>query len=196
MRKRHPEMNIQNRDGKNIWLNLACGGNRLPAPWENYDREMDLRRSLPFQDGAVSRIVLEHGLEHLDSREAWCFLEEVHRVLCDSGVIRITVPSIFKASECMTEAHRELLRRHKWGDGSTYSALRAIACEHWHKTLWTQDLLGKVLETIGFKWVEMEKNKSDHPELVDIDWHWKHIGKEADIEGIVVEATKIQISRI
>lgn len=172
-------------------LNLGCGNNILPKPWINHDTAVDLKRKLPYPSNTIDRILLEHVLEHLDSRAAWSFLEEARRILKVNGVIRIICPSIFIVEKKFNESYASYLQRHGL-DGSIYSAIKSIAYNYGHKTLWTPQLLGKVLEVIGFSWQETELYTSTYPEFIGAEGHWKchKEGKEADITGFAVEGIK------
>ena len=86
--------------GTEIRLNVACGPFVLPG-FVNLDLrahdprvvEHDCRWSLPFADGSVTGIRVEHFLEHLEPRqELPALLGDCHRVLEKGGVVRIIVP--------------------------------------------------------------------------------------------------------
>jgi SAM-dependent methyltransferase len=54
----------------------------------------DLRRGVPFEDDTFDVVYHSHLLEHLDRRDASSFLKECHRVLKQSGIIRVVVPDL------------------------------------------------------------------------------------------------------
>jgi predicted SAM-dependent methyltransferase len=91
----------------NTMLNIGCGGVTHPA-WINLDlasrnpnvRIHDLRRGLPFADGAVDACYSSHVLEHLAPAEADFFLAQQRRVLKPGGVLRVVVPDL--ATICRT----------------------------------------------------------------------------------------------
>jgi len=82
-------------------LNVGSGG-RGRARWINFDASphhadlycpFDIRRPLPFSNGAVKRILAEHIVEHLDySDDIPRVFAEFHRVLEPGGAVRIIVP--------------------------------------------------------------------------------------------------------
>jgi predicted SAM-dependent methyltransferase len=94
-----------------VSLNVGSGGRGRPD-WINLDVSPhhadlycthDLRRSLPFADGSVRRILAEHVIEHLDFRDdVPRVLADFHRVLEPGGTVRIIVPD----TERFIEAYR------------------------------------------------------------------------------------------
>ena len=87
---------FSNRVG--LKLNIACGP-KLKEGWVNIDLSpnadlsIDLRESLPFEDGSCQIIYSEHFLEHLDYPEpTGLFLSECFRILEPRGVLNIGVP--------------------------------------------------------------------------------------------------------
>lgn len=52
----------------------------------------DLRRRLPFGDGTVDDILLEHSLEHIALDDGLRLLAECRRVQRSSGILRVVVP--------------------------------------------------------------------------------------------------------
>lgn len=47
---------------------------------------------LPFVDSAFDEVLLDNVIEHVPRDRLFDFLDEIHRVVCDSGVVRIYVP--------------------------------------------------------------------------------------------------------
>lgn len=54
----------------------------------------DLRKPLPFPNGAFEAIYSSHTLEHLHLEDTERLLRECHRVLSPGGVVRIVVPDL------------------------------------------------------------------------------------------------------
>jgi SAM-dependent methyltransferase len=52
----------------------------------------DLRRGMPFADGAFDAVYHSHFLEHLEREAAPIFLAECYRVLKPGGLLRVVVP--------------------------------------------------------------------------------------------------------
>ncbi len=89
------------QDMREISVNFGSGGRGLDG-WINIDAmaghgdlyiASDIRRSLPFRDGSVRRILAEHVIEHLDFRDdVPRVFAGFHRMLQPGGVVRIIVP--------------------------------------------------------------------------------------------------------
>jgi predicted SAM-dependent methyltransferase len=84
----------------NINLNLGCGP-FLEDGWVGIDYRSrnasihcDMKRTLPFQDGACRFIFSEHVFEHLDLEELRRTLKECRRIMALGGVIRIIMPDL------------------------------------------------------------------------------------------------------
>lgn len=82
-------------------LNIGCGSTFHPS-WTNIDirsndprvLEVDIRESLPFQDGHFDACYCSHVLEHLEVGAAVHLVQEARRVLKTGGVLRIVVPDL------------------------------------------------------------------------------------------------------
>lgn len=175
-----------------IWLNLGCGANHLPSPWRNHDMDMDIRMPLPFKDSSVSRINIEHTLEHGTPKEAWNFLVEAHRVLERHGVIRIAIPDVSRMWRKMTAEYAEVVKNGGFGDGTPSSCIKAAIFCHGHQSVWTAGMLCIVLTAIEFRTKICEYGHSLHPELCGVEGHGKVVGESiARVETSVVEGTKV-----
>ena len=146
------------------WLNLGCGDNKLPCPWENYDRGVDITKPLPWKDWDAQFILLEHTLEHVTGPEGYRFMKEAHRILCPGGILRICVPVL--------------------NDIADLKKREDLIINHGHLMVYSWESLSLMLEAAGFKDVTMCGRK-------ECDGHWKVIGKELDdAETLRVEAIK------
>lgn len=77
--------------GREGWVNLDL----FPAP--GVTMRVDCRHGLPFGDGAVRGIHVEHYFEHLEpTAERPRFLAECRRCLQPGGILRIVVPDMRK----------------------------------------------------------------------------------------------------
>lgn len=146
-------------------LNLGCGTNKLPAPWKNFDMEMDITKPLPIADASVEKILIEHCLEHVSGPKAFRFLQEAYRVLKPGGVIRVCVPELQRLSK---------------------EAAIDIIVNHGHEVVYDFTVLSQMLNCAGF-----EKGNIVETERRPEDGHWTVIGMEKDdLETLRVEATK------
>jgi predicted SAM-dependent methyltransferase len=144
-------------------INLGCGDNKLPYPWSNFDRDVDITKRLPFVNGAAQMILIEHCLEHVTCPDGFRFMQEAYRCLKPDGVLRICVPVIGRLS---------------------HDKAVDIITNHGHLMVFNFPLLKQLLTVAGFRIVE----ESDRKEC---DGHWKAIGMEQDnIETLRVEAIK------
>lgn len=49
-------------------IQFGCGGNKLDG-WENYDRDVNISKPLPFEDNSIRFIFAEHVLEHVHAHD-------------------------------------------------------------------------------------------------------------------------------
>ena len=174
-------------------LNLGCGANRLDG-WENHDADLDITKPLPVADGSVDFILIEHCIEHVPLASALSFFKEAWRVLKPFGVMRVIVPDITRISREADEEYCVFVHQKGWAPSATVSgAIEAIVTQHGHQTAWDQGVLRAMLMAAGFVDVDRCRTRvSRHPELHNIDGHWKAIGEKFNaIESLVMEATKI-----
>ncbi len=171
-------------------IQLGCGGNHLSG-WENYDINVDITKTLPWDEGVVDRIFIEHCLEHVGIREAYFFMTEAKRVLKRGGAIRIAVPSVVQIFQLETPEYRNFIQRYGWGDGKPGCGVRAITFEHGHQTWYSYEVLESVLGSLGFSTQRAKSGESTFEEFVGIDSHARVIGDAFNkIETIVVDAVK------
>jgi predicted SAM-dependent methyltransferase len=168
-------------------VQLGCGGNFFPG-WENYDIDVDITKPLPFMDESVDFLYNSHCIEHITQREAYKFLKEAKRILKPKGIIRITTPCLDKMKNANSnENYKKFLENNGWGS----DAIKAILFEHGHQCVWTYSGLETVLISLGFKVQSYDTNQSFYPELANLEWHERVIGKEFnDLESMCLEATK------
>ena len=167
-------------------LNLGCGFNLL-AGWENHDEDVDLRlRPLPWRDGSVQFILLEHVLEHFNCAIGYSILEECFRILAPGGVLRVCVPDVTQVARA-DPSYVEFLKRHGWPE----SPVKALATQHGHEMLYTAETLSIILQSIGFAPERAKPHVSSHPELCNVEGHHKIIGRKFnELETLVVEGMK------
>lgn len=71
------------------WVNID-----LFRPGRQLDLRWDLRRPLPFSNGAADAIFAGHLFEHIDLKGAFVLLRECWRVCAADAVLRIGVPDL------------------------------------------------------------------------------------------------------
>jgi len=145
-------------------LNLGCGTNKLPHPWKNHDRDLDITKPLPYKSDSVDVIFIEHCLEHVTGPQGFRFMQEAFRVLRKGGTLRICVPELARVDQA------------KRVD---------LIVNHGHLMVYCWENLNLMLRAAGFAPdIRITDRKG-------IDGHWKVIGRELDdAETLRVEAYK------
>ncbi len=98
-------------------LHLGCGSNVIKE-WANIDLERkgavigwDLTDPLPVRSETVELIYCEHFIEHITLKQAKELLSECYRVLCPSGILRLSTPNLKKLVDEYCSG-----RTMEWGD--------------------------------------------------------------------------------
>lgn len=102
-----------------ILANVGCGTHKAPKPWVNLDTVrhnqaehgeiidpdivVEPGAPLPFDDGACSRVLLSHVLEHIPWEDVPAFLVEVRRVL--DGALLVVGPDLHKTIKAYRAGH-------------------------------------------------------------------------------------------
>ena len=136
-------------------LHLGAGTHRPPG-WLNVDvlgmapdLAWDLRRQLPFPDGAAEAVFLEHVLEHFTLAAGLDLLEECRRVVRPGGIVRVGVPDFgrYLQSYAGDGAFVERLRP---GRPTRLLAVGEVALGHGHLSVWDAETLELALRESGF----------------------------------------------
>jgi SAM-dependent methyltransferase len=170
-------------------VQFGSGKNRLSG-WLNCDLDVDIRRPLPFADGAVSFAFAEHVIEHVQHLQAVAFLGEVLRILKPGGVLRIAFPDVTRITErnCAPMLQKAELRR----DRGAPDVWLAIMTQWGHQACWTRESMRCALLAVGFESVKpCGYGKSNHDELRGVDGHHLAVGLEvAALQTTILEACK------
>ena len=136
-------------------LHLGAGTHR-PAGWVNVDvlgmspdLYWDLRRRLPFADGAAEAVFLEHVLEHCPLAGALDLLDECRRVLAPGGIVRVGVPDFGRYLESYA-GDGGLVERLRPGRPTRLLAVAEVALGHGHRSVWDGETLELALREAGF----------------------------------------------
>lgn len=136
-------------------LHLGCGWNHLPG-WVNSDLvggrgdfAWNLLRPLPFADGSVDAVFMEHVFEHLRYSEVLVVLGHVRAVLRTGGVLRVGVPDAGMYARRYAD-DPEALAAERFGRPTAMLALREVFQEHAHVTAYDAETLQLVLAEGGF----------------------------------------------
>jgi predicted SAM-dependent methyltransferase len=136
-------------------LHVGCGPTRLPG-WVNVDLAgrlrvdlaLDVRKRLPFPDGAIEAVFTEHLLEHLRYQEAELFVSETARVLRPGGIVRIVTPDFGRYARAYADGGA-LLSELRPGRVTHLMALAEVAHGHGHRSVWDEETLCTLLEAHG-----------------------------------------------
>ena len=138
-----------------VRLHLGCGWNHLEG-WINSDLvgaagdfAWNLHRPLPFPDGTVDVIFLEHVFEHMPYSATLAVLGHCRRALRPGGVLRVGVPDGGMYARMYVE-RPEQLRLLRWGRATPMLALREVFQEHAHVAAYDAETLLLVLKVAGF----------------------------------------------
>lgn len=175
-----------------IKIQFCCGSNLLPG-WHNHDADMDIAKSLRFEDDCASHVFCEHGIEHLTHQQGWNFLDECHRILATGGRIRIAIPDFELIWSVVVQDRGNAYIKAASPEGTMQGALKAVVFNHGHKSVWTGIMLYIMLQCVGFQQVKFQSyGASGDPAMCGIDGHGKVVGEEiARIETTVVEGVKL-----
>jgi len=130
-------------------IHVGCGGEKFDG-WENYDREVDISRPLPFQSESVDYMFSNHMLEHVTQQQGYRFLQECHRILKTGGVLRVGVPDIARILE-MCSIPQVFNDYAIERGGSATIAVENVIFKFEHQSIYTAELLDAMLRAIGFK---------------------------------------------
>jgi len=178
----------------NRWLHLGCGDHKLPPPWENFDREVDLREKLPFQSGVAEYIFAEHVIEHLPFKDGLYFLTECHRLLNSKGILRFSFPDMTKIGIEVLPLYANHLKKHT---GKAIHRIEEVwlsmATDWGHRSVWTAGVARRLALAVGFAEVITipSYGQSPHKNLNRIDGRHLSEGLElARAETTIIEAVK------
>jgi predicted SAM-dependent methyltransferase len=156
-------------------LHLGCGARIVPG-WLNADKFvwgadifLDAYRRFPFPDGCFRIVYSEHLVEHLRIERLEGFLREVHRVLEDGGLFRLSCPDLELFAARYVAGDREFFapilehwerkridRPHPkyWVIRTPGSAFMSRAMRfHNHRWMYDFDTLRSCLAEVGFRTV-------------------------------------------
>lgn len=144
-------------------------GDNLLSDWDNRDIETDIRKALPFPIASADFILAEHVIEHVEFREGLGFLQECFRILKPNGVLRLSFPDITR--QILIEDYRaEFLKFYNRQMNCEQDVWLSVLVDWEHKSCWTKDMAVRVLEAVGFGFVNVRQwGSSPHHELCGVD---------------------------
>lgn len=186
-------------------IQFGSSGNLLDGWLNLQEHQCDISKPLPYQSDSVDFLFAEHVVEHVAPGEGYRFFKECRRVLRTGGVVRIVVPDISKIWLHCDAKYLALLQEgmKTWWPAAglqlpsdnyfpnEVDAVESLIFCHGHKSVYTEDMLMLLMEVAGLDVTPCDYMKSQHPELHEIDSHWKYMGLENCIlESCVCEGTK------
>lgn len=173
-------------------LQIGSGANRFPG-WINADVDpraeliVFLEKRLPFDDGFLDRIYLEHVLEHVSYETAVSFLRDARRVLKPRGVVRIAVPDLGDLARGYVDGD---WRRFDWVNWPEHAFIKTgaqminLGFRAWgHQHLYDREEMERALAESGFTECEfVARAESRHEDLRGLETR--------PDSTLIVEATK------
>ena len=191
-------------------LHIGCGKNRI-AGWLNTDISirsckegalyMDAGSHFPFPDNSFDYVYSEHLFEHLSYMQAINMLQECHRILKPSGVIRIATPNFRFLIDLYLNPEKPINKAYiawsakelGWGFPIPEHSIYIINKFHtaWgHKIIYDKESLSNMLEEDGFSNILLcRTGESDELELKNVEGHFKYMPYVYyEVETMIVEA--------
>ena len=169
-------------------LHLGCGKRYLEgyihvdiAKFEHIDYQLPIDDLSTFNSNTVEEIYASHVLEYFDGNDVVNVLNEWKRVLKPSGILRLAVPNfpklveVYQSSKDLSSILGPLYG--KWDIGNQEFI--------YHKTVYDENSLNKVLEEVGFKNIKSWDWQEFFKEQKDFDDHsqayYPHMQKDSGI---------------
>lgn len=146
-------------------IHLGCGDRRVPG-WLNCDvanSEFDIDLAagrLPFPDGSVSVVVMQHVIEHLELHgQLIPLFRELHRVCADDATLWLSCPDLAKVCAAYAADRGQALKEdrcRRWPDYSLGGAPvqqfinDLFQARGRHRNLLDLELLAWALNQAGF----------------------------------------------
>lgn len=136
-------------DGGPLLIHYGCAGRSLPG-WVSPACAKDaIARSLPWEDDSVESFYFERIVEFLPPARAYALFEEAWRCLQPGGILLISFADVPRLKPAAT--------------------LRDAICNRGYQSLWTQQTLQAILESLGFQTTGYEPGKSAQKVIADLE---------------------------
>lgn len=178
--------------GAPVRLHFGCGPNKLPSPWQNFDRDVDIAKPLPFEDCSAACIFAEHVIEHVPFVDGLGFLTECRRVLVHGGVLRFGFPDVTRiTNEESVQSYLQYLRGRRRRAEGRADVFRFIMADSGHRSCWTREMGEAAVVAMGFRVVASPNYGESFflDTLRGVDGHHK-TSSVAHLETTVLEAQK------
>lgn len=151
-------------DRQPLRLHLGCADTYLEGwcnvdfarPGRRLDLRWDLRRHLPFPDGAAEAIFSEHLFEHIPYLGVMALLRECYRLLQPDGVCRIGVPDFERYARSYL-GEDPLIDEVRPNRPTRALAVAEVFFLHGHRSSYDVTTLSTMAKTVGFELVEASR---------------------------------------
>jgi predicted SAM-dependent methyltransferase len=167
---------------RKIKVHVGCGYNRLDG-WINVDLDVsckpdmiaDLRQNLPFKSRSVDYIHSEDFVDQLDLERGYIFFNECHRILKESGAMRVLTPDLHQLAKRYIQGDKRLIKL--WDEYVGVPLKTRSLCELFnfgmrlggHTFLYDDEALVYVLKECGFEPQKVGYQFSEESELRGLD---------------------------
>jgi predicted SAM-dependent methyltransferase len=206
---------IREINQKKDFVKIVVGaGNHPVKGWYNFDIRsrspnvyyLDVTKKFPLNDKSVNLVLCEHLIEHLSFDEGQHMLNEIYRVLKDTGRIRISTPDLARVIslygnergngiageyiQWMSDFVPELKSR---GRGSYQFIINNVFHNWGHQFLYDEELLSKCMEHIGYRSIRRYSlGKSDFDLFIGSEIHGQVVknSEMVNFESLILEGSK------
>lgn len=176
-------------EDKSLFIQLGSSYHHLPG-WLNLDLPyFNIIRILPWKDDSVDAYFLEHVIEYLSPTQAYDFFLEAWRTLKPGGVLRLALLDILRiaantvSSSSCTQGYET--------EASPKQFMHTLLRSQRHQSIWSEQTLRVVLESIGFAVESRNPGESSYLHLSDLEHEKSSIGSEGHRpETVCLEAYK------
>lgn len=188
-------------------LHMGCGSNDLPG-WLNTDLNpsarrihLDVTKTFPYPSNTFDFAFSEHMIEHIPYADGKKMITECFRVLKPGGVLRLVTPDFKFVMKLYQDSQKDIHKDYiAWnadmfiGDRAPHDAISVVNnfVRDWgHEYIYDADALCGALKNVGFEDVKTaELQKSEHPDLCNLENAQRQPDGFLKLESLIVEARK------
>lgn len=160
---------VKKAEARTEYIHAGCG-DRFLEGWLNVDLpHYDLTVPLPWEDGTVKALFLEHVAEYLSPVGLVDFLKEAWRVLKPGGVLRLAFTDTGRLAAEAPIAWRRFLRGRSGLSPLPGYELEALIGREGQQSFWSEDSLSGMLKLAAFSVSIHEPGQSAVTELCGLE---------------------------